>query len=72
MKNQPLVYATELIHAHALGAFRRAVRAGDIALAERWMRIVERHYRVMEHAEKHRDRRLADRKARPTWKKHRP
>jgi hypothetical protein len=72
MKNQPILYATEMIHGHALGAFRRAVRAGDIVLAERWMRIVERHYRVMAFAEKHRDTRLAERKALPTWKKHRP
>jgi hypothetical protein len=70
MKNPPLIYATEVVHAQALSAFRRAVRAGDIALAERWMRIVERHYRIMAHAEKHRDRRLAERKALPTWRRH--
>lgn len=33
----------------ALRAARKAIRAGDIALAERWVRIAERHTRLCDH-----------------------
>jgi hypothetical protein len=47
-----LMNAAENAHLHALAAARRAIRAGDIVLAERWMRLAERHYRCAEHAQR--------------------
>jgi hypothetical protein len=40
-----LVSPAEDAHHHALAASRRAIRAGDLVKAERWMRLAERHYR---------------------------
>lgn len=48
--NQSAVTAGEQAHLQALAAARRAIRAGDIVLAERWMRLAERHYACVEHA----------------------
>jgi len=56
-----LVLASQRAHAEALSAYRRAVRTGDLAKAERWLRCAERHYRLKEQA-----RRDAD-----EWKRHR-
>jgi hypothetical protein len=44
--------AADTAHWHALAAARRAIRAGDIVLAERWMRLAERHYRCLEYSER--------------------
>lgn len=44
--------AADNAHQHALAAARRAIRAGDIVLAERWMRLAERHYRCAEYAQR--------------------
>lgn len=43
-------YAAEDAHHHVLAAARRAIRAGDLVRAERWMRLAERHYRCNEMA----------------------
>jgi hypothetical protein len=40
-----VLYAAEIIHLETLAAVRRAIRAGDLARAERWMKLCERHYR---------------------------
>lgn len=45
-----VMLASELAHMDAIQAYRRAVRAGDLARAERWLRCAERHYRLREHA----------------------
>lgn len=45
-----VIEATEQAHRDALAAYRRAVRTGDLARAERWLRCAERHYRLKEHA----------------------
>lgn len=37
-------------YTHALRCARKAIRAGDIALAERWVRIAERHTRLCDHS----------------------
>jgi hypothetical protein len=44
---------SEAAQMHALAAARRAIRAGDIVLAERWMRLAERHYKCLEHVHRH-------------------
>ena len=45
-----VIEATEQAHRDALAAYRRALRTGDLARAERWLRCAERHYRLKEHA----------------------
>lgn len=45
-----LLTQSERAHGEALAAARRAIRAGDLAKAERWMKLAERHYRCGEYA----------------------
>ena len=45
-----LVTAAEQAHQEALAAMRRAIRAGDLVKAERWLKLVERHYRCADYA----------------------
>lgn len=42
--------AAERAYLDALAAARRAIRAGDIALAERWMKLSDHHWRCCERA----------------------
>ncbi len=60
-----VIEVTEQAHRDALAAYRRCLRAGDLARAERWLRCAERHYRLKEHArrdaeERDRHRRKVD------------
>jgi len=47
-----LTTRAETAHSHALHGAYRAMRAGDLVKAERWMRLAERTYRLREHADK--------------------
>lgn len=47
-----LTTRAEAAHSHALFGAQRAMRAGDLDTAERWMRLAERSYRCAEYAEK--------------------
>jgi hypothetical protein len=47
-----LTTRAETAHSHALSGAYRAMRAGDLVTAERWMRLAERAYRCAEYAEK--------------------
>jgi hypothetical protein len=47
-----LTTRAETAHSHALFGAYRAMRAGDLVTAERWMRLAERTYRLAEHADK--------------------
>lgn len=47
-----LTTRAETAHSHALFGAYRAMRAGDLVTAERWMRLAERAYRCAEYAEK--------------------
>lgn len=49
------MYAAEHAHADALAASRRAIRSGDLAAAERWMKLAERHWRCLLHASRQDD-----------------
>jgi hypothetical protein len=40
-------------HNDALAASRRAIAAGDLAKAERWMKLANQHYRAFASAQKH-------------------
>jgi hypothetical protein len=60
-----VVEISERAHVDALFAYRRALRAGDLPRAERWLRCAERHYRLTEQArraveERNRHRRKVD------------
>lgn len=44
--------AAEMAHLQALAAARRAIRGGDIALAERWIKLSDHHWRCCERAER--------------------
>ncbi len=45
-----VIQVTEQAHRDALAAYRRCLRVGDLARAERWLRCAERRYRLKEHA----------------------
>ena len=45
-----VMLASEAAHMEAILAYRRALRAGDLVAAERWLRCAERLYRLKEHA----------------------
>jgi hypothetical protein len=47
-----LTTRAEMAHSHALDGASRAMRAGDLVKAERWMRLAERSYRLAEYADK--------------------
>jgi len=52
-------------HAHyeAMDAVRRAVRAGDLVKAERWLRLAERYWKVGEYVDAAQHQRAARRRA---------
>jgi hypothetical protein len=60
--------AAEQAYLYALAAARRAIRGGDIALAERWIKLSDHHWRCVERAHRsfegrltsERDRRLRE------------
>ncbi len=58
-KTITVYYAAEKAHVYALAAARRAIRGGDIALAERWIKLSERHWRCSERAYRNFGERLA-------------
>ena len=45
-----LLTKTEQTHQQALAAMRRAIRAGDLVKAERWLKLAERQYRLADYA----------------------
>jgi hypothetical protein len=45
-----ILVATEQVALDTLFAFRKAIRQGDLARAERWLRCAERHYQLSLHA----------------------
>lgn len=51
------VQVNERAHRDALAAYRRAVRAGALSQAERWLKCAERHYRLTELARRDADER---------------
>jgi len=53
MSKTTVISVAEGAHWHAMKAARRALRAGDIVLAERWMKLAERHYKCLEHVHHH-------------------
>ncbi len=61
MPHTPLLTAAERAHMEALRAARRAIRAGDLVTAERWMKLAERHTRANTHSYRQHDRRVAER-----------
>jgi hypothetical protein len=65
-KTITVYYAAEKAHVYALAAARRAIRGGDIALAERWIRLSERHWRCSERAHRNFEERLAFQRSRKT------
>jgi len=50
--------AAEEAHLYALAAARSAIRGGDIALAERWIRLSDHHWRCCERAQRGVEQRL--------------
>lgn len=57
----PLITAAERAHLQALIAARRAIRAGDLVKAERWMKLAERHNRASAESYRQHDLRVAER-----------
>ena len=57
-----VIETTEQAHLDALAAYRRALRADDLARAERWLRCAERHYRLKEQARRDAEGRQAHRR----------
>ena len=57
-----VVEISEQAHLDALAAYRRALRAGDLAKAERWLRCAERHYRLKEQARRDAEQRKLHRR----------
>ncbi len=41
----------EQAHYDAMAAVRRAIRAGDLVKAERWLKLAERYWKAGEHVE---------------------
>lgn len=50
-----IIPATEQAHLDALLAYRKALRAGDLPRAERWLRCAERCHRLTEQARRDAD-----------------
>jgi hypothetical protein len=50
-----VMLASEMAHSSALRGFQKAMRAGDLALADKWLRLAERHYRLVEAARRDAD-----------------
>ena len=61
MKQNPLITAAERAHLDALIATRRAIRAGDLVKAERWMKLAERYNRASAESYRQHDLRVAER-----------
>ncbi len=61
MKENPLITVAERVHRDALIATRRAIRAGDLAKAERWMKLAERYNRASVESYRQHDLRVAER-----------
>ena len=61
MKENPLITAAERAHLDALIATRRAIRAGDLVKAERWMKLAERYNRASVESYRQHDLRVAER-----------
>ncbi len=60
-KENPLITAAERAHLDALIATRRAIRAGDLVKAERWMKLAERYNRASVESRRQHDMRVAER-----------
>lgn len=51
-----VMLASEMAHSSALRGFQNAMRAGDLARADQWLRLAERHYRLVEAARRDAER----------------
>jgi HD superfamily phosphodiesterase len=60
-KKYPLITTAERAHLDALTATRRAIRAGDLVKAERWMKLAERYSRSSVEIYRQHDERVAER-----------